>query len=304
MRKLCFPLLLLISAHALCQPDSTLAAGLRWRSIGPYRGGRTVGATGVAAEPNVFYIGVNNGGVWKTTDFGRTWFPIFDSQPTGSIGTVIVAPSNPAIVYVGSGEGLHRPDLSTGDGVYRSADSGKTWTHLGLRDAQQIPKIAVDPSNPDRIFVAALGHPYGPNTERGIFRSTDGGQHFEKVLYVDENTGGDDVVIDPQNPNTVYATLWEDRQGPWENGDWTGTSGGIYKSTDGGVAWTKLTGGLPVNLVQAHIAIAASSPLTLYTAIGTTEPNEYGTGTGMGIYRSNDGGMHWVKVTQDGRPEA
>jgi len=160
-------------------------ASLHWRTIGPYRAGRTVGAAGVAGQPNVFYIGVNNGGVWKTTDAGRVWKPIFDEQPTGSIGTLAVAPSRPETIYVGSGEGLQRPDLSTGDGIYKSTDAGKTWTHLGLRDGLQIPSIIVDPQNPDRLFVAVLGHPYGPNKERGVFRSTDGGKSFEKVLYKD-----------------------------------------------------------------------------------------------------------------------
>lgn len=277
---------------------------MKWRSIGPYRGGRTVGASGVAEQPNVFYIGVNNGGVWKTIDYGRTWFPIFDNESTGSIGTIAVAPSNPDIIYVGSGEGLHRPDLSVGNGVYKSIDAGKTWTHLGLEDGQQIPKIAIDPKNPDRIFVAVLGHPYGPNEERGIYRSTDGGKTFSKVLYINENTGGDDVAIDPSNPDIVYSTLWEDRQGPWENGDWPGTNGGIYKSVDGGATWKKLSNGLPQNLVQAHIAVAASSPNILYIAIGTTERNDYGTGSGTGIFRSNDNGETWQRITQDGRPGA
>ncbi len=173
---------------------------MRWRSIGPYRGGRTRAAEGVPGQPNVFYIGAVNGGVWKTNDYGRTWNPIFDDQPTGSIGAIAVAPSDPNIIYVGSGEGLQRPDLSVGDGIYKSTDAGKTWTHLGLRNGQQIPRIAIDPHNPNRLFVAVLGHPYGPNEERGIFRSTDGGQTFEKVLYKDENTGGNDVVLDPANP--------------------------------------------------------------------------------------------------------
>src|SRR6187399_1980851 len=186
---------------------------MKWRMIGPHRGGRTVGAVGVPQHPNVFYIGVNNGGVWKTTDYGRTWFPIFDDQPTGSVGDVIVSPSNPNIIYVGSGEGLQRPDLSVGDGIYKSTDAGKTWTHLGLRDGQQIPQIVVDPRNPNRLFVAVMGHPYGPNAERGIFRSLDGGASFQKVLYKDENTGGIDVVLDPADPNIVYAALWESRQG-------------------------------------------------------------------------------------------
>ena len=177
--------------------DPSLFSELRWRNIGPFRGGRTKAVDGIPAQPNVFYIGAVNGGVWKTNDFGRTWAPIFDDQPTGSIGAIAIAPSNPNIIYVGSGEGMQRPDLSTGDGIYKSTDAGKTWTHLGLRDGQQIPQIIVDPKNPDRLFVAVLGHPYGPNPERGIFRSIDGGRTFEKVLYRDENTGGIDLAFDP-----------------------------------------------------------------------------------------------------------
>ncbi len=298
---LSFCMVILVHAQTV---DSSLFNSMQWRNIGPFRGGRTEGAAGSAQQPNVFYIGVNNGGVWKTTDYGRTWFPVFDHESTGSIGSVVVAPSDPNIIYVGSGEGLHRPDLSTGKGVFRSDDAGATWTHLGLGDGQQIPKIAVDPKDPNRIFVAVLGHPYGPNKERGIYRSTDGGKHFEKVFFIDENTGGDDVAIDPSNSNTVYATLWEAREGPWENAAWAGTHGGIFKSTDGGTTWKKISKGLPDNLVQAHIAIAASSPQTLYTAIATTTPNTYGGGSGVGIYRSDDGGESWRKVTEDGRPAA
>ena len=297
-------LILFISFLRAQSFNPSLFNNMKWRMIGPYRGGRTVGAAGVAQQPNVFYIGVNNGGVWKTTDYGRTWFPIFDQESTGSIGTITVAPSDPNIIYVGSGEGLHRPDLSTGNGLYKSTDAGKTWMHLGLEDAQQIPKIAIDPKNSDRIFVAVLGHPYGPNETRGIYRSSDGGKTFEKVLYTDENTGGDDVAIDPNNTNIVFASMWESREGPWENGSWSGTKGGIYKSTDGGTTWKKLVKGLPENLVQAHIAIAPSSSSIIYTAIATTEPNDYGTGKGMGIYRSDDAGENWIKISEDGRPEA
>src|SRR5437762_2325025 len=215
---------------------------MRWRMIGPFRGGRTVGATGVAQQPNIFYVGVNNGGVWKTTDYGQTWTPIFVEQPTQSIGAVAVAQSDPNVIYVGSGEGLQRPDLSVGDGLYKSIDAGKTWTHLGLRDGQQIPQIAIDPRDSNRILVAVAGHPYGPNEERGIFRSTDGGKSFEKVLYKDENVGGADVQIDAANPEVAYASLWEARQGPWENGAWNGTGGGIYKSNDGGKSWIGFRG--------------------------------------------------------------
>jgi photosystem II stability/assembly factor-like uncharacterized protein len=267
---------------------------LHWRSIGPFRGGRTKAAAGVPSQPNVFYIGVCNGGVWKTTDYGTTWVPIFDQQPTGSIGAVAVAPSDPNTVYVGSGEGLQRPDLSVGDGIYKSTDAGRTWTHLGLRDGQQIPQIAIDPRDANKILVAVAGHPYGPNEERGIFRSTDGGQTFQKVLYKDENVGGADVQIDQTNPDVAYATLWEARQGPWENGAWNGTAGGVFKSTDGGQTWNQLTKGLPEGIVQANVTISRSSPNRLYSAVASK--------TAVAIYRSDDAGASWSQATTDPRP--
>ncbi len=277
-------------------PDEKLFGEMRWRNIGPYRAGRTKSAAGHPSQPYTFYIGVCNGGVWKTTDAGRTWKPVFDSQPTGSIGSLVVAPSDPNVLYVGSGEGLGRPDLSVGDGVYKSTDAGKTWTHLGLRDGQQIPNIAVDPGNANRLFVAVAGHPYGPNEERGIFRSADGGQSFQKVLFKDVNTGGNDVDIDPSNPNIVYATLWEERQGPWENAQWRGNGGGIYKSTDGGSTWKVLTNGLPQNgaLTQANLAIAPSNPKRLYAAVALSAATSF--------YRSDDSGETWTQITQDNRP--
>jgi photosystem II stability/assembly factor-like uncharacterized protein len=270
---------------------------LHWRTIGPFRGGRTRAVAGVPSQPNVFYIGVCNGGVWKTTDYGHTWTPIFDREPTGSIGAIAVAASNPDIVYVASGEGLHRPDLSVGDGIYKSTDAGRTWTHLGLRDSQQIPQIALDPRDPNRVFAAVLGHPYGPNAERGIFRSTDGGQTFEKVLYKDENTGGSDVEIDPSNPDIVYAAMWEAREGPWENGSWSGAGGGIFKSTDGGTTWRQLAKGLPEGLVQANLAIAPSNPSRLYATVATNAP-----GRNLFICRSDDAGENWYSATNDPRP--
>ena len=188
----------MVAAAAAQTIVPSLYGDLQWRAIGPFRGGRTVGAAGVVQQPNVFYIGVNNGGVWKTTDYGQTWAPLFDDQPTQSIGAIAVAPSDPNIVYVGSGEGLQRPDLSVGDGVYKSTDAGRTWEHLGLRDARQIAAVIVDPRDPNRLFVAALGHPYGPNPERGVFRSTDGGRTFARVLFKDENTGAIDVASIPE----------------------------------------------------------------------------------------------------------
>ncbi len=273
-------------------PD--LFKALHWRSIGPFRGGRTRAVAGVPSQPNVFYIAQVNGGVWKTDDYGRTWTPIFDDQPTGSVGCIAVAPSDPNIIYVGSGEGLQRPDLSVGDGIYKSTDAGKTWTHLGLRDGQQIPQIAIDPRDPNRILVAVAGHPYGPNEERGIFRSTDGGKTFEKVLYKDENIGGADVQIDQSHPDTVYASLWEARQGPWENGAWNGTGGGIFKSTDGGKTWRQLGGGLPEGIIQANLAISLSLPDRLIASVATP--------TGVNLYRSDNAGAAWTIVTKDPRP--
>jgi len=285
-----------LSSNLAAQPfEAKYFSGMRWRNIGPFRGGRTRAVAGVPRQPNVFYIGVCNGGVWKSIDYGRTWKPIFDDQPTGSIGAIAVAPSDPNIIYVTSGEGLQRPDLSVGDGVYKSADAGKTWTRLGLRDAQQIPQVIVDPRNPDRLFIAALGHPYGPNTERGIFRSLDGGRTFEKVLYKDENVGGSELSFDPTNPDIVYAGLWESRQGPWENAAWSGTGGGLYKSIDGGTTWRQLAPAGPDGVVQVNLAVAPSDPRRLYAAIATSR--------GTGLYRSEDAGETWTRLS-DTRPAA
>ncbi|WP_338875929.1 glycoside hydrolase [Spirosoma sp. SC4-14] len=269
---------------------------MKWRMIGPHRGGRTVGAAGVPQQPNVFYIGVNNGGVWKTTDYGRTWFPIFDDQPTGSIGDVAVAPSNPNVIYVASGEGLHRPDLSVGNGMYKSTDAGKTWTHLGLSDAQQIGGISIDPTDENRVFAAVLGHPYGPNTERGVYRTTDGGKTWDKVLYKDQDTGAIQVTIDPKNPAIVYADLWTAQEGPWENGAWQGKESGLYKSTDGGTSWQKLTKGLPTveqGLGRIGFCIAPSSPNRLYATVDAPELG--------GVYRSDDAGETWTRFNKDPR---
>src|SRR5713101_355296 len=282
------------SAHAQ-QYSEKMFREMRWRMAGPFRGGRTRAAAGVPNQPNVFYIGAVNGGVWKSIDYGRTWTPIFDGEPTQSIGDIAVAPSDPNIVYVGSGEGLQRPDLSVGDGIYKSTDAGKTWTHLGLRDAKQIPQIAVDPRDPNRLFVAALGHPYGPNEERGLFRSTDGGQTFQKVLYKDENTGASAIELDPSNPDIVYASLWAGRQGPWEDGNsYVGPGSGIFKSTDGGQTWHALTKGLPEAIGHVYVALAPSNTNRVYASVAS--PRE------VSIYRSDDAGESWVRATTDARP--
>jgi photosystem II stability/assembly factor-like uncharacterized protein len=276
---------------------------LSWRPIGPPRGGRTRAVAGVPGQPNVFYVGAVNGGVWKTDDAGRTWQPLFDEQPTQSIGAIAVAPSEPSVIYVGSGEGLHRPDLSVGDGIYRSGDGGRTWAHLGLTGAQQIPELAIDPRDSNRVYAAVLGHPYGPSEERGIYRSVDGGRSWQRVLYKDEHTGGSAIAIDPKQPDVLYAGLWEGRLGPSEDkNEFNGPGGGLYKSTDGGSTWRQLTAGLPANLSQLNIAIAPSAPNRLFLAVATTDPGEYSSAAGLGLYRSDDGGEHWARVTEDPRP--
>ena len=286
-----------VGAQSPAAFDPALFHELTWRNIGPFRGGRTKAAAGIPSQPNVFYIGVCNGGVWRTNDSGRTWTPIFDDQPTGSIGAIAIAPSNPNIIYVGSGEGLQRPDLSTGDGIYKSLDAGKTWTHLGLRDGQQIPQIVVDPRDPNRLFVAVLGHPYGPNEERGIFRSTDGGQTFANVLYKDADTGGVDLSLDPTNADTIYAVLWQARQGPWENGVFSGPGSGVFKSTDGGATWRPIVNGLPTfstnGLGRIGITVAPTNPRRLFA---TVEARTLG-----GLYRSDDAGETWSLVNDDPR---
>jgi photosystem II stability/assembly factor-like uncharacterized protein len=267
---------------------------MRWRNVGPYRGGRTRALSGVASQPNVFYMGGVDSGVWKSDNYGDTWTPIFDDQDTGSIGAIAVAPSDPNIIYVGSGEGLPRPDLAVGDGIYKSSDAGKTWTHLGLRDGQQIANIAIDPRDPNRLFVSVLGHPFGPNPERGIYRSTDGGQNFQKILGRDDNTGGNDVEIDPSNPNVLYASLWCTRQGPWEDGNTYNGVGGLFKSTDGGDNWKPLTNGLPEGVSQVDIAIAPSNTNRVYATVAFPR--------GVQIFRSDDAGESWTRATTDLRP--
>jgi photosystem II stability/assembly factor-like uncharacterized protein len=288
----------LVSSALLAQAiNPSLLNGLRYRMIGPHRAGRTVGVAGVPSEPNVFYIGVNNGGVWKTNDYGHTWNPIFDSENTGSVGDVAVAPSNPNIIYVGSGEGIQRPDLSIGNGLYKSNDAGKNWTNLGLHDAQQIGGISIDKKNADRIFIAVLGHPYGPNKERGIYRSVDGGKTLEQVLYIDENTGAVQVEIDPNNSQIVFATIWAARQGPWENGSWNGKASGLYKSLDGGNTWKQVTAGLPTTtedgLGRIGFTIAPSNSKRMYATVDAEKNG--------GLYRSDDGGDHWYLLTSDSR---
>ncbi len=301
--RMALALALLAAATFATAQTPDVSSAMHWRAIGPTRAGRARALAGVPSQPNVFYIGFDNGGVWRSTDYGSVWVPLFDNQPTGSIGAIAVAPSDPNIIYVGSGAGIIRPDLSTGDGMYKSTDAGATWTHLGLRDSQMIADIEVDPTNPDRLFVAALGHPYGPNAERGIFRSTDGGKTFDKVLYHDEYTSGNDVLIDPSNPQVVYATLWQQQQAFREGAEFGGAGNGIFKSTDGGTTWKPLTAGLP-SVIEANLALAPGNSRLLYAMVAGTPHQAAGTGAGrdggttgvVGFYKSTDAGEHWTPV--------
>jgi photosystem II stability/assembly factor-like uncharacterized protein len=286
-----------VASASAQQFDPSLFQEMRWRLIGPFRGGRTVAVTGIPGKQNVFYMAPNNGGVWKSNDYGRTWKPIFDDQPPGSIGALAVAPSNPEVIYVGSGEGLRRPDLSVGDGIYKSTDGGYKWQHLGLRDGQQIAAILIDPHDPKRVFAAVLGHPYGPNAERGVFRSLDGGANWQKVLYKDENTGAIDLAFDPTDPQIVYAVLWASRRPPWTTGNsYDGPGSGLYKSTDGGNNWRQLTGGLPTwtdGLGRIGLAIAPNDPKRMYALVDAPKLG--------GLYRSEDAGEHWTRVNAEER---
>src|SRR5436190_11943183 len=225
---------------------AAIYSGLAWRQIGPMRGGRLAAVTGVASEPETYYLGAALGGVWKTTDGGNRWAPIFDhASPLGSIGAIAVSASDPNVLYVGTGESAPREDVSFGDGVWKSVDAGKTWTHIGLADTQHIARIVIDPRDPNAVLVAALGHVYGPNELRGVFRSTNGGASWTKVLYKDASSGAIELVADPDDPKTLFAALWEMQRKPWHMSS-GGPGSGLYKSTDGGATWAPIAGsGLP-----------------------------------------------------------
>ncbi len=274
--------------------DPSFYSGLRWRSVGPFRAGRVNGVTGVPGQPNVFYAGSVGGGVWKTTNGGRTWFPIFDSQPIASIGAIAVAPSNTNTVYVGSGEADMRSQISYGNGMYKSIDAGQTWTRVGLENTRQIGKVIVDPRDPNVVFVAALGHIYGPNPDRGVFKSRDGGRTWQKVLFKSNDVGGIDLAFDPGDPQTVYASLWNTRRPPWSVYPPSyGPGSGLYKSTDGGANWQQLTSGLPSEAVgRIGIAVAPSNRNRVYAIVDAKDG---------GLYRSDDAGTTFTKASNDAR---
>jgi photosystem II stability/assembly factor-like uncharacterized protein len=275
--------------------DEKFSQELHWRSIGPHRGGRALAVTGVRGQPELFYFGSVDGGVWRSNDAGRTWNPIFDSQPIGSIGAIAVAPSNPDVIYVGSGEADMRSNIGYGDGIYKSTDTGKSWTHIGLTDSRQIARILVDPADSNKVFVAALGHAYGPNAERGVFRSKDGGATWQRILFHDENTGAIDLAFEPGKTNTIYAAMLQTRRPPWNvYPPSKGPGSGLYRSSDGGDHWEPVTGhGLPVEEVgRIGIAFAPGNPKRIYLIVDAKAG---------GLYRSDDSGQNWQLMSQDQR---
>ena len=278
---------------AVAPVDEALFKAMHWRGIGPYRGGRALAVAGVTGEAGVYYFGAAAGGVWKTIDSGATWVPIFDSQPISSIGAIAVAPSDHKIIYVGSGEGALRGNITYGDGVYKSTDGGKTWANIGLKDSRQIGALIVDPTNPNIVLVAAIGHAFGPNTERGVFRTIDGGKSWNKVLYKDEQTGAIDVTFDPHDPHIVYAAMWQVRRQPW-NFSSGGPGSGLYRSSDEGATWTEVKGnGLPDGILgRIDVSVSAANSKRIYAMVEAKD---------AGLYRSDDAGQHWTRVNDDGR---
>ncbi|MDT7688724.1 MAG: hypothetical protein QOE46_1483 [Acidobacteriota bacterium] len=281
-------------ASAQGQHEAGVYSGLRWRLLGPFRGGRVNGVSGVRAEPETFYFGSVGGGVWKTSNSGRTWTPIFDSQTVASIGAIAVAPSNPQVVYVGTGEADMRSQISYGNGVYKSSDAGQTWKHLGLEGTRQISRVIVDPRNPDVVFVAALGHAYGANPERGVYRTRDGGRTWRKVLFKNDEVGAADLAFDPMDSKVVYASLWNTRRPPWSIYPPSyGPGSGVFKSTDGGDTWRQLTTGLPTEgLGRVGLAVAPTNRLRVYAIVDVKAG---------GLYRSDDAGLTWSLVSNEAR---
>ena len=307
MRGLAWLVVGLSIAGWACAADPLAATGptevasadyqaLHWRLIGPFRGGRVLAVVGIPGDDRHFYFGAVDGGVWATRDAGRTWQPIFDHEPEGSIGAIAIAPSRPTTMYVGTGEADMRSDIAQGDGMYKSTDGGKQWTHIGLTDTRQIARILVDPHDPNLVYVAALGHPYGPNAERGVFRSSDGGRHWTRALYENANTGAVDLAFKPGDPKTIYAALWQTRRPPWNvYPPSNGPGSGLYVSHDGGDHWSRIQGhGFPPDPGRIGLGVSPASPDRIYALVD----GPWGQG---GLYRSDDGGRNWRHVSADPR---
>ena len=284
---------MLVSSGAAQQYNQSLFSGMKWREVGPFRGGRVLAVEGIPGDPSTYYFGAVAGGVWKSVDGGGHWTPLFDHESVSSIGALAVAPSNHSVIYVGTGEACIRGNISFGDGVYKTTDGGKTWTNLGLKDTRHIGAVIVHPRDPDIVFVAALGHAYGPNAERGLYRTTDGGKSWQKVLSKDDHTGAIDVVFDPTNPNVLFAALWQAQRTPWSLSS-GGPGSGLYKSVDGGSTWKKIEGkGWPEGILgRIGVSVSAANPDRVYALVEASEG---------GLYRSDDGGESWARVNDDER---
>ena len=287
--------LLLFIAATASAADTAQFGNLNWRLVGPFRGGRVLAVTGDPSDAQHFYFGSVNGGVWETHDAGRTWQPTFDSESVGSIGAIAIAPSDSKTIYVGTGEADMRSDIAQGEGMYKSTDAGKSWTHIGLADTQQIERILVDPADARHVYVAALGHPYGSNEQRGVFASRDGGKTWQKLLGPNADTGAIDLAFEPGDPSIIYAALWQTRRPPWNvYPPSNGPGSGLFKSTDGGAHWAQIKGhGFPdAHVGRIGIAISKAAPKRVYAIVDGDEG---------GLYRSDDAGANWVKTTGDAR---
>jgi photosystem II stability/assembly factor-like uncharacterized protein len=275
------------------QVEPTTYGGLKWRLVGPFRGGRVIAVAGVLSQPNTYYFGAVGGGVWRTMDGGNTWDPLFEKQPVSSIGAIAISDSDPNVIYAGSGEACIRGNISYGDGVYKSTDAGKTWTNVGLRDTRHIGAVIIHPTDPNIVYAAALGHTYGANTERGVFRTRDGGKSWEKVLYLDDRTGAIEIEFDPKNPHVLFAAMWEGWRTPWTLNS-GGAKDGLYRSSDEGTTWKRIEGnGMPEGpLGRIGVSVSGADSNVVYALIEAKKG---------GLYRSDDGGEHWALINADHR---
>jgi photosystem II stability/assembly factor-like uncharacterized protein len=284
-----------LTGAAPARIDPSYFANLHWRMIGPFRGGRALAVAGVPGQPDHFYFGAVDGGVWESTDAGRTWNPIFDGENIGSIGAIAVAASDPRTLYVGSGEADMRSDIAYGNGMYKSIDGGKSWAHIGLEDTRQIGAVLIDPRDANVVYVAALGHQYGPNAQRGVFKTIDGGKTWSKVLFKNDDTGAIALAMDPAHPDAIYAALWQTRRPPWNvYPPSNGPGSGLYKSTDAGKTWTQLAGGLPAHVGRIGVSVSPADPQRVYATIDSEAKSG-------GIYRSDDAGATWTHTDGDAR---